>query len=1206
MALLVKLKQKCIDLEDQDSCCSELRNTHKQLTIQDSDQIDIQLESKSLKSNGINQQQNDTFKGSIKQENYLNSQIQSEKENLQNQGEVINGIHRVQSHQYQDKLKNINDQGDVSEQLDLDIDLSQQQLKVDIQECNKQIKYNYYLKNDPKLNKQRRYRLLESICSAKIETNFFCWRSKNNDTDQLSLQSLLYLNQIKSLLCLFFILFILSLPTFYICAKISKDLHYEYINDFQSFFLYPTIAGIGYKFWQCDMFIANKTSDQTIDLKCSQGILDFKFAQIGLTNPDDTQSIQGCEFIELQKVQVDCLKIDINNSTSYNNIYNRCQYKNACQISSIEILTFFKDDTDCDNNIQQQNMFISVPCRNQNVDIFGIPISNYHASITIILLQTFGIILFLLFFLHQCFINKTIRKRIKNKIALVQKHSLEVQNIPKMHFNWTQELLWLHLQRGLNEYTQQKQEQEIKIIDIQMALPECLIQRDLILKQQIEKIQNKVIRFINQYDPDSFKLGQGINRIQIDQLRKIFDFVSNPKTKKKCYKDLMDIVNSKQKIEKLKEQIKCLDNSQTCKSRCINLEKPLCWNNQLIITFPNIYLGTINFHHIQKVFNMISPTVNCYEYRSVNQSVLSQDPQDLDQVYCFCSTNAFSDEQICLQIFQMAQLKKLYPFFIMLILNIAQVLLVKLTKYCVKKLKLQNKIEKDVLLFQLLVFIKILNNVVLYYLINKLPLNQGKTQNNSFGNYVDFSPEWYRNVGMFFCIHYLIKICLYIIQNITQIIYRKIRLHIDHKCKKKKAQTYQKTNFDYIHLHQGPEFQIACSYSEVFEYIFVTMVLGFGIPFFYFITFLFLVFHIYFEKYYSIVGKNHISTIVKSLKISWQNTDANNSQVNDQQDQDNAIPIFNPQNFQPEGSYFIKISTYTYLILFLCFYFREKIISMYQYLSYISKYDAKRKAFNNDSQIKKLPFNYKPLYQLYSIRQLQELSQLQEYYIEKEVSDIRKQRFINKKKEIDQVIKSKLDENLDLDYSEKPVSGCLSYDIMVNPNYSRYFDWKTDLIIFKMNKVKKEEICSKLTQSVAVKKQIQGVQNKQSAFRVIQQFKRQINSRYQSFKDSKKNETTNYTEDNLNQIKLVSKSENDKQQQEKQQNQIKNHNGDLTFQGIKDIQNEIIDIQILSSEDLVNSIKRIDHHNTVPQFYQFFQKNLTLLQANELNVNKPN
>ncbi|EAR99800.1 transmembrane protein, putative (macronuclear) [Tetrahymena thermophila SB210] len=284
---------------------------------------------------------------------------------------------------------------------------------------------------------------------------------------------------------------------------------------------------------------------------------------------------------------------------------------------------------------------------------------------------------------------------------------------------------------------------------------------------------------------------------------------------------------------------------------------------------------------------------------------------------------------------------------------------------------------------------------------------------------------------------------------------------------------------------------------------------------------------------------------------------------------------------------------------------------MYEYLSYISKYDAKRKAFNNDSQIKKLPFNYKPLYQLYSIRQLQELSQLQEYYIEKEVSDIRKQRFINKKKEIDQVIKSKLEESLDLDYSEKPVSGCLSYDIMVNPNYSRYFDWKTELIIFKMNKAKKEEICSKLTQSGAVKKQIQVVQNKQNDFSVIQQFKRQINSRYQSFKDSKKNETTNYTEDNLNRIKLVSKSEdenqqNEIQQQEKQQSQINNYSGDLTFQGIKDIQNEIIDIQILSQEDLVNSIKRIDHHHTVPQFYQTFQKNMTLLQANELNVNKPN
>ncbi|EAR99795.2 transmembrane protein, putative (macronuclear) [Tetrahymena thermophila SB210] len=633
MAFFVKLKPKCIDVEDQVSCCSELSNKHKQLIIQESDQIEIHLESQQFKSNGINHQQNVSLSSNIKQENCLNFQLQPEKENLQNQRDILNGIHRAQS-LYQDKLKNINDQGDAFQQLDIDIHLSQQQLKVDIKECNKQIKQKHYLKSDLKLNKQRRYRLLESICSTKIETNFFCWRSKNNDTDQLSLSSLLYLNQIKSFLCLFFLLFILSLPSFYICAKISKDLNYEYINDFQSPFLYPTIAGIGYKFWQCDMFIMNKTLDQTIDLKCSQGVLDFQYVQIGLTIPQDTQSIYGCEFIELQKVQVDCLKSDVNNQTSFKNIYSRCQYKNICQINSDEILTFFKVDAQCDNNIQQQNMFISVPCRNQNVDIFGIPTSNYQASVAVILLQTFGIILCLLFFIHQLFINKRIKNRIKKKITMVQKFTLEIQNIPKMHFNWTQELLWLHLQRGLNEYTQKKQEKEIKIIDIQMALPECLIQRDLILKKYTERIENKVIRFINEYDPDSLKLGQGINKIQIDLLRKIFDIISNPKTKKKCYKDLMDIIDKKQKIEKLKEQISKIEFDK--------------------------------YSHPSKAF------------------------------------------------------------------------------------------------------------LGIYYFVNKLPANKNNNQDkNGFGNYVDFSPEWYRNVGMFFCIHYLIRISLYIIQNMTSLIYRK-------------------------------------------------------------------------------------------------------------------------------------------------------------------------------------------------------------------------------------------------------------------------------------------------------------------------------------------------------------------------------------------------------------------------------------------------
>ncbi|EAR99794.2 transmembrane protein, putative (macronuclear) [Tetrahymena thermophila SB210] len=243
---------------------------------------------------------------------------------------------------------------------------------------------------------------------------------------------------------------------------------------------------------------------------------------------------------------------------------------------------------------------------------------------------------------------------------------------------------------------------------------------------------------------------------------------------------------------------------------------------------------------------------------------------------------------------------------------------------------------------------------------------------------------------------------------------------------------------------------------------------------------------------------------------------------------------------------------------------------------------------------------------------LQELSLLQEYYIEKEVSDIRKQRFIDKKKEIDLVKEIKLGENLDLDYSEKPVSGCLNYDIMLNQNYSRYFDWKTDLIIFKVNKARKEEICSQLTQSVAVKKQIQVVQNNQSACKIIQQLKRQINNRFQSFKDSKKSEITNQTENNQNRIYLVSKSEDEKQQnetqqQEKQQNQVKNYNeDDLTIQAIKDIQNEIIDNEILSYENLFKSIKKIDHHHTVLQFDQNTIKNMSLLNINQINLNKLN
>ncbi|KAL4487171.1 hypothetical protein ABPG72_017890 [Tetrahymena utriculariae] len=331
------------------------------------------------------------------------------------------------------------------------------------------------------------------------------------------------------------------------------------------------------------------------------------------------------------------------------------------------------------------------------------------------------------------------------------------------------------------------------------------------------------------------------------------------------------------------------------------------------------------------------------------------------------------------------------------------------------------------------------------------------------------------------------------------------------------------------------------------------------------------------------------------FEIYLQNTDSNDSQ-SIQQDQGDLIPAFNPSSLKSGGSSYMKISTYAFKIVFVCFYFRVKIQNLYEYLSYVSKYEMKRKVKqNDDSQIKKFPYYYKSLYEVYSIKQLQELSMHQDYYMQKEVSEIRKQRFINKKKDIDQVIQNKLDENLDLDYSEKPVIGSLNYDIILNQKYSRYFDWKTDLTILKMNKAKKEEMLSKLTQSVGIKRQIQGAQTNQSTCKIIQQYKRQIRSRYQQYKNLKKNESF-CSQDNQNQIEIITKfDQNQIQCQEKQQNSIRKSKFGSIIQDNKNSQVQIIENQIFSQEELYASIKRIDFHNSIPQSYQFNNINMTFL-----------
>ncbi|KAL4487164.1 hypothetical protein ABPG72_017883 [Tetrahymena utriculariae] len=135
------------------------------------------------------------------------------------------------------------------------------------------------------------------------------------------------------------------------------------------------------------------------------------------------------------------------------------------------------------------------------------------------------------------------------------------------------------------------------------------------------------------------------------------------------------------------------------------------------------------------------------------------------------------------------------------------------------------------------------------------------------------------------------------------------------------------------------------------------------------------------------------------FEIFLQNTDQCNSQFNEQEKM-NQIPTFSSQNFQS----------------------REKI---------------QENSLNTSAMSVNIKFNIRlnkmmtlkqknTLLTIYLFTNLQELSLLQDYYSEKDGSDIRKQRFINKKKDIDQVVQKKLDQNLDLDYSEKPVSGSLT------------------------------------------------------------------------------------------------------------------------------------------------------------------------------------
>jgi hypothetical protein len=99
------------------------------------------------------------------------------------------------------------------------------------------------------------------------------------------------------------------------------------------------------------------------------------------------------------------------------------------------------------------------------------------------------------------------------------------------------------------------------------------------------------------------------------------------------------------------------------------------------------------------------------------------------------------------------------------------------------------------------------------------------------GDFDDFTPNWFKNIGYSLGMTFFIKILATIFWGSLQVVTIKLKRCLDTCCLSSPEFTKQVTQRDYVNVYKNPDFSLDFSYTEVINTIFVMMTLAPLLPY---------------------------------------------------------------------------------------------------------------------------------------------------------------------------------------------------------------------------------------------------------------------------------------------------------------------------------------------------------------------------------------
>ncbi|EAR99810.3 transmembrane protein, putative (macronuclear) [Tetrahymena thermophila SB210] len=319
------------------------------------------------------------------------------------------------------------------------------------------------------------------------------------------------------------------------------------LESYSSYLAYTFVGTWGYDVWAClignhqDLIQSNDNY-----LICQTGTLDANFYQFGLVYPTNITNYYGCQFTQFESTIPKC------NYDPYKYLSEKCQNQSSCYIDYNELVqTAFLQTDECTKMLKTYQIFISLPCKNSYMNIGSLQISKFTLSIFIVMVDTVIFFIFLIAVYSMNKSNKKISDQITINNCMAENFTILIKNLPNIQQDQLVSKLWEHLQNYLDYKSKQKNQDQIKIIDIKLGLNFTQIKYQKKICKLSKHIEKHIFKFVKKYDKENCKLKFEQN-ITINHLRAIYELIEDLKLKSMANIDLQKIIKLKADIQELK------------------------------------------------------------------------------------------------------------------------------------------------------------------------------------------------------------------------------------------------------------------------------------------------------------------------------------------------------------------------------------------------------------------------------------------------------------------------------------------------------------------------------------------------------------------------------------------------------------------------------------------------------------------------------